>query len=75
MSSLEYTGEMEELYEELCTCKDSLHDKCIFESTLDASQKCIKVFPTRGVHKLKELQQLLSFVLSVPGSNAFVEHL
>jgi hypothetical protein len=64
---------MEELYEEFCTCIDSPHESNILESSVDVSQKWMNVFTKHGENKLKELQKLISFVLSVPESDAFVK--
>uniref|UniRef100_H3AAR8 HAT C-terminal dimerisation domain-containing protein n=1 Tax=Latimeria chalumnae TaxID=7897 RepID=H3AAR8_LATCH len=68
------TINMDQLYEEFCTSRDVIEtsrkdiSKSVSEKWMDVFQKC-------GKENLKNLFQIVSFVLSVPGSNAFVERI
>uniref|UniRef100_H3AQE5 HAT C-terminal dimerisation domain-containing protein n=1 Tax=Latimeria chalumnae TaxID=7897 RepID=H3AQE5_LATCH len=65
---------MDQLYEEFCTSRDVIEtsrkdiSKSVSENWMDVFQKC-------GKENLKNLFQIVSFVLSIPGSNAFVERI
>lgn len=68
------TINMDELYEEFCNSREEIkkHSKDATEST---GEKWVAIFENVGKEKMTNMFKIVSFVLSVPGSNAFVERI
>jgi hypothetical protein len=68
---------LDELYEEFCTIKPSFSTFINDESkrTLPVSDKCCQIFDAAGAGCLPNIAKLLSFALSIPVCNAYVERL
>lgn len=66
--------DMDQLYEEYCESKEEI-DKARIEQTSSVEAKWIQVFQTVGKEKLSNMFLIVSYVLSIPGSNAFVERI
>lgn len=65
---------MDDLYEEFCISKDEIK-KQSKDATKSTGEKWVAVFQSVGKEKMKNIFKIVSFILSVPGSNAFVERI
>lgn len=65
---------MDQLYEEYCACQEEIQ-KAIQDTTKSTSEKWVRVFQNVRQANLTNMLRIVSFVLSVPGSNAFVERI
>lgn len=68
------TVSMDQLYEEFCASKEEIK-KATQDTTKSTSEKWVTVFQILGKANLINMFRIVSFVLSVPGSNAFVERI
>lgn len=68
------TLNMEKLYEEFCASQEAI-ERARQDPQKSTSEKWVSVFHEVGKVNLTNLFQIVSFVLSVPGSNAFVERI
>lgn len=68
------TVSMDQLYEEFCASKEEIK-KATQDTTKSTSEKWVTVFQILGKANLINMFKIVSFVLSVPGSNAFVERI
>ncbi|XP_078282406.1 uncharacterized protein LOC144608476 [Rhinoraja longicauda] len=66
------TVNMDQLYEEFCASREEIQ-KARQDTTKSTSEKWVAVFQKMGKANLINMFRIVSFVLSVPGSNAFVE--
>ena len=65
---------MDQLYEEFCASREEIQ-KDGQDTTKSTSEKWVAVFQNIGKANLINMFRIVSFVLSVPGSNAFVERI
>ncbi|KAK1877694.1 30S ribosomal protein S12 [Dissostichus eleginoides] len=65
---------MDKLYEEFCASQEEI-ETARQDPQKSTSEKWVSVFQKVGKANLTNLFQIVSFVLSVPGSNAFVERI
>lgn len=68
------TVSMDQLYEEFCASREEIQ-KARQDTTKSTSEKWVAVFQNLGKANLINMFRIVSFVLSVPGSNAFVERI
>ena len=68
------TLDMDSLYEEFCASQEAI-ETARQDQQKSTSEKWVSVFHKVGKDNLTNLFQIVSFVLSVPGSNAFVERI
>ncbi|KAK1903322.1 30S ribosomal protein S12 [Dissostichus eleginoides] len=68
------TLNMDKLYEEFCASQEEI-ETARQDPQKSTSEKWVSVFQKVGKANLTNLFQIVSFVLSVPGSNAFVERI
>ncbi|KAK0135426.1 hypothetical protein N1851_028718 [Merluccius polli] len=65
---------MDQLYEEFCASREEIQ-KATKDTTKPTCEKWVAIFQKVGKDKMTNMFRIVSFVLSVPGSNAFVERI
>ena len=65
---------MDQLHEEFCASREVIQ-KATKDTTKSTSEKWVAIFQNVGKDNMTNMFKIVSFVLSVPGSNAFVERI